>query len=262
MSGDVLDDVVTARAGDILTIRMSAPERLNAVSAPMLSHLRRVLEQADADATVRAVVLTGAGRAFCSGAHLGLDAGQSDEGPDTSILTAANEVVRTLTDMGTVVICGLNGLAAGVGVSIALACDVIVASNDAYFLLAFTRVGLMPDGGATALVAASLGRSRALQLALLPERFSAREAKEAGLVWSVHDWDDLGDELVAIATRVASGPMAALGVTKRAINAAAIGGLGAALRREWDGQVSLLDGPEFAEGVDAFLSRRPAEFGR
>ncbi|WP_086709068.1 enoyl-CoA hydratase-related protein [Streptomyces antimycoticus] len=260
--GEVQGDVVTARAGPVLTVRLSAPERLNAVSAPMLDRVRAVLEDADADTSVRAVVLTGAGRAFCSGAHLALEAEPKDQEPDTSTLRSANRLVATLTGLGTVVVCGLNGAAAGVGASIALACDVIVAHEDAYFLLAFAKIGLMPDGGATALVAASLGRSRALQLALLADRLSAREAHAAGLVWSLHGADTFDTEVKAVAARLAAGPTRALGRTKRAINAAAIAGLDDAIGREWDGQLALLSGPEFAEGVDAFLSRRPARFDR
>ncbi|WP_229052511.1 enoyl-CoA hydratase [Aeromicrobium sp. Leaf350] len=255
-------EVTTDQVGGVLTIQLSAPQRLNAVSAPMLDVLRTVLEEAEASPSVRVVVLTGAGRAFCSGAHLGMEGDSEADGPDTSTLASANEVVKVLTGMETVVICGLNGPAAGVGVSIALACDLVLASEEAYFLLAFTRIGLMPDGGATALVAASLGRSRALQLALLADRLSAREAEKVGLVWGVHAANDLGSELSVLAKRVAAGPVTALGLTKRAINAATIGSLGDALRREWDGQLSLLVGPEFAEGVDAFLNRRPADFGR
>lgn len=260
--GEIRDDLATVRSGAVLTIRLSAPQRLNAVSAPMLVRLQTLLEEADADTSVRAIVLTGDGRAFCSGAQLGLEARHQNQEPDTAILAAANRVVSTVTAMETVVVCGLNGLAAGVGVSIALACDVVVAQESAYFLLAFSMIGLMPDGGATALVAASLGRSRALQLALLADRFSAEEAHAAGLVWSVHDADAFSTEVEAVATRLAAGPTVALGLTKRAINAAAIGELGAAISREWVGQLALLDGPEFAEGVDAFIGGRPAVFDR
>lgn len=260
MSAESVDEVGATLSGGVLAVRLSAPDRLNAVSAPMLDRLRVLLEEAEAADEVRAVVLTGAGRAFCSGAHLGQADPAAADGADTSILAAANQVVRTLTAMSTVVVCGLNGPAAGVGVSIALACDLVVASEDAYVLLAFTRIGLMPDGGATEIVAASLGRSRALQLALLADRLSAREAERAGLVWSVHGSDELEAAATALADRIASGPVAAFGLTKRAVNAATLGGLEDALRREWDGQLALLVGPEFAEGVAAFRERRPASF--
>ncbi|MCR1781308.1 enoyl-CoA hydratase/isomerase family protein [Nocardioides carbamazepini] len=256
------DEVTVRRDGGVVTIELSAPQRLNAVSSVMLDQLRSNLAKADADPTVRVVVVTGAGKAFCSGAHLQLDVHRESDAPDTSTLASANQVVTTLTGMQTIVICGLNGPAAGVGVSIALACDLVLASEDAYFLLAFTRIGLMPDGGATAVVAASVGRSRALQLALLADRLSASEAERVGLVWSTHPPEELAGAVTQLADRIAAGPVAALGMTKRAVNAATLGGLDDALRREWDGQLVLLVGPEFAEGVDAFLGRRPADFAQ
>lgn len=257
------DKPVTLTQHDsILTIRFDAPERLNSVTADMLTAAADAVESAAHDLSIRVVVLTGTGRAFCSGAYL---AGQSDtasDRPDMSLIDAANRLTSALAALAKPVVCALNGLAAGVGVSIALACDLVVAREDAYFLLAFTKIGLMPDGGATLLVAASLGRSRALQLALLAEPLLIREAVAAGLVWSVHDRDSFSGAVDELTTRLAVGPVSALGHTKRAINAASIPGLTAALRAERVGQLELVAGPEFAEGVDAFTNRREAVFDR
>lgn len=257
------DKPVTLTQHDsILTIRFDAPERLNSVTADMLTEAADAVESAAHDLSIRVVVLTGTGRAFCSGAYL---AGQSDaasDRPDMSLIDAANRLTSALASLAKPVVCALNGLAAGVGVSIALACDLVVAREDAYFLLAFTKIGLMPDGGATLLVAASLGRSRALQLALLAEPLLIREAVAAGLVWSVHDRDSFSGAVDELTTRLAAGPVSALGHTKRAINAASISGLSAALRAERVGQLELVTGPEFAEGVDAFTNRREAVFDR
>jgi enoyl-CoA hydratase len=248
----------------ILQIRLDAPERLNAVTAEMLEGIRHALETAGRSNSVRVVVLTGTGSAFCSGAHLGdADLGpESLADPDPRTLDAATDLVAVMVDLPVPLVCGLGGLAAGVGVSLALACDVVVATRSSYFLLAFTRVGLMPDGGATALVAASLGRSRALQLALLAERLSVEEAAAAGLVWRVvEDADALEAELSGLATRLADGPTGALGLTKRAINAASLPDFASSLGRERDGQMALMGSDDFAEGVSAFLERRPARFG-
>lgn len=255
------DEVTVTQDGAVLTIRLDAADRLNAVTTDMLGSLCEVVMAAAVDPDVRVLVLTGSGRAFSSGADLrGAGSPANECEPDISIIDAANRLASALTSIEKPVVCALNGLAAGVGVSIALAADLIVARDEAYFVLAFTRIGLMPDGGATALVAASLGRSRALQMALLADRLSAAEAAAVGLVWAVHDAEEFPGAVDDLARRLAAGPVAALGKTKAAINAATIGGLPGALELERAGQVELLAGPEFAEGVDAFLNRRDAVF--
>lgn len=257
-----VDEINVEQFGSRLTIRFDAPDRLNAVTAAMLDRVTETVTAASSEPSVRVLVLTGAGRAFCSGADLGVEAdrGTVQRGPDTSTIDAANRLTTALVRSEKPVICALNGLAAGVGVSLALSCDIIVARDDAYFLLAFTRIGLMPDGGATALVAASLGRSRALQLALLAEKLPVAEAHAAGMVWRCFDADSFDGEIDALAQRLASGPTTALGATKVAVNAAALGSLDAALSLERVGQIDLMTGPEFAEGVAAFLDKRPAVF--
>ncbi|MEU1597058.1 enoyl-CoA hydratase-related protein [Streptomyces sp. NPDC005708] len=250
-------------ASGVLWIRLNAPERLNAVTAEMLNGVRDALLEIREGGPVRAVVLTGAGRAFCSGAHLG-DTDVGPDGlaePDPSTLDAATALVDVLTKVPVPVVCGLNGLAAGVGVSLALACDVLVAVKSAYLLLAFTKVGLMPDGGATALVAASLGRSRALRMGLLAERLPIEEAAAAGLVWQVvEDAPELDAQVSALATRLAEGPTRALGNTKCAVNAASLPDFASSLQRERDGQMDLMRTSDYAEGVSAFLEHRKAKF--
>ncbi|RRQ24919.1 enoyl-CoA hydratase [Rhodococcus sp. Eu-32] len=164
--------VTVVRRESILTIRLNAPERLNAVTTEMLHTCADAVESAVHDSSIRVVVLTGAGRAFCSGAYLTNPSDGAPKCPDMSLVDAANRLTAAVVGLSKPVVCALNGVAAGLGVSIALACDIVVACEDAYFLMAFTKVGLMPDGGATLLVAASLGRARALQLALLAERLS------------------------------------------------------------------------------------------
>ncbi|MBY4108335.1 enoyl-CoA hydratase/isomerase family protein [Rhodococcus fascians] len=244
-----------------MTIRFNARERLNAVTTDMLRTAAGAVESAARDRSVRVVVVTGTGRAFCSGADLSGPSNEDSSFPDMSLVDAANRLTVALVGLSKPVVCALNGVAAGLGVSIALGCDIVVACEDAYFLLAFTKVGLMPDGGATLLVAASLGRARALQLALLAERLSMAEALASGLVWSVHDRDSFADAVESLTARLARGATAALGRTKRAINDASIPGLATVLRAEREGQSDLLVGPEYVEGVDAFVNRRDPRFG-
>lgn len=175
-------------------------------------------------------------------------------------LDAANRVATTVRDFPRPVIAAVNGAAAGVGVSLALACDLTVASESSYFLLAFTRIGLMPDGGATALVAASVGRARAMRMALLAERLPAAEALAAGLIADVYADDDFDARVDELAARLADGPVDAYAATKHAINATTLTELDGALGREFDGQMQLLAGPDFREGVRAFEQKRKADF--
>jgi enoyl-CoA hydratase len=154
----------------------------------------------------------------------------------------------------------VHGPAAGVGVSLAIAADVILASEKAYFLLAFTKIGLMPDGGASALVAAAIGRTRAMRMALLAERLPAADALAAGLVSAVYPADDLDAAVDDVIATLKSGPALALRKTKQAINAATLTELEAAFERETEGQLSLLQSNDFREGTKAFQQRRPAEF--
>jgi len=240
----------------VLRIAFDRPATLNAVTAATLTHAAELVDEAGSTASVRAILLTGTGRAFCAGADLA-DRHHDDRGAST--LDAATRLIRALVTVDKPVVGAVNGPAAGVGVSIALACDVIIAHESAYFLLAFARVGLMPDGGATELVAASVGRSRALQLALLSERLTAEQACRAGLVWDVRG-DDFVAAADALTRRLASGPTVALGRAKLAINAAALAGLDDAFERERSGQSALLATDDYAEGVAAFLGRRTPRY--
>jgi enoyl-CoA hydratase len=158
------------------------------------------------------------------------------------------------------VVAAVQGPAAGVGVSLALACDVVLASEQAYFLLAFTKIGLMPDGGASALVAAAIGRIRAMRMALLAERISAADALDWGLVTAVYPAERFDAEVDAVLARLDAGPAVALAKTKDAINAATLSELDGALEREKQGQLQLLASRDFAEGARAFQQRRPAVF--
>jgi enoyl-CoA hydratase len=154
----------------------------------------------------------------------------------------------------------VQGPAAGVGVSLAISADVILASEKAYFLLAFTKIGLMPDGGASALVAAAIGRTRAMRMALLAERLPAAEALAAGLVSAVYPAEDLDAAVDEVIATLKSGPAVALRKTKQAINAATLTELEAAFERETEGQLALLVSDDFREGTKAFQQRRAATF--
>jgi enoyl-CoA hydratase/carnithine racemase len=239
--------------GTVLRIRLDRPEKLNAVDTPMLDELCAQVERAAGDETVRAVLLTGSGRAFCSGGDL--------TGGDTAgAAEAANRMVRAIVELPKPVVAGVQGAAAGFGCPLALACDLVVAAPSAFFQLAFSRVGLMPDGGASALLPGLIGRARTARMAMTAERVSAATAFEWGMISHVTSEDDYNAVLADVLRSVSSGPTLAFGWTKRALAAATLGELDAVQAIEADGQLTLVDTADFREGTRAFRERRTPNF--
>ena len=203
----------------MLTLTLDRPAQLNALTGELSDALAAELEAAAAYDDVRVVVLRGAGRAFCAGADIaGADASTR---LDVRALDRANRIIRAITRLDKPVLAAVQGPAAGVGCSIALACDLAVAAESASFLLAFARIGLMPDGGSSSSVAASIGRARAMRMALLAEPLTGREAFEAGLVSHLADDDAFETVVAEVTSRLAAGAPLAQAATKRAVNAAA-----------------------------------------
>ncbi|MEV5303360.1 enoyl-CoA hydratase-related protein [Amycolatopsis methanolica] len=248
--------VLIEREDAVLRVTWNRPEALNALTSQMLSDASEAIEAADPG--VRAIVLTGAGRAFSSGADLtAVNPGQA---LGTETIDCANRLIRAIRATPAPVIAVVNGLAAGAGCSIALATDLTVAAESAYFLLAFAGVGLMPDAGATAVIPAAAGRARATRMAMLGERIPARTAEEWGLITAAVPDAEFPDEAGQLVTRVASGPTQAFARTKHAFNRTALAGLETALEAEREGQVFLFGTDDFAEGTDAFLGKRKPRF--
>jgi enoyl-CoA hydratase len=241
-----------------LWLTFNRPDRLNALSGEMSDRLAEQLEAAAASEDVRVVVLAGAGGAFSSGADL---SGDDEHGRfDGTALDRANRVIRAVTRLPKPCVAAVRGVAAGVGCSTALACDLVVAAESASFLLAFSRIGLMPDGGATATVAASVGRARAMRMALLGEAVPASEAYAAGLVSHLVPDPDLDDAVRDLVGRLAAGPPLAYSATKKAVNRATLPHLEEALDLERTGQTVLLGTRDAAEGVLAFAEKRRPRF--
>jgi enoyl-CoA hydratase len=238
--------------GTVLRIQLDRPEKLNAVDTPMLDELSARLGAA-ADDSVRAVLLTGEGRAFCSGGDL--------TGGDTAgAAEAANRVVRAITSLPKPVVAGVHGAAVGFGCPLAVACDLVVAAPAAFFQLAFSRVGLMPDGGASALLPGLIGRARTARMAMTGERVSAATAFEWGMISHVTSTDDYEQVLEGVLQSVACGPTVSLGWTKRALAAATHGELESVQTIEAKGQQALVETEDFREGARAFRERRAPEF--
>lgn len=254
------DDASTVRVrvdGPVATITLNTPERLNALDVPMLRDLLESVQRLDADPRVRVIGLAGSGRGFCSGADIGTG-DLADAGLDGT-LYALGDLARAMIASDTPLVALVHGVAAGAGLSIALACDYVLASDRASFVLAFARIGLMPDGGATALVAANIGRARAMRMALTGEKVDATTAERWGLVSELVAHKDFDARAAALLEELAGrGPLSAA-ATRQAINAATLD-LDGALTREEVGQSRLLGTSDFAEGVTAFREKRSARF--
>jgi enoyl-CoA hydratase len=242
----------------VLSVTIDRADSLNSLTTPVLTGIADAMEYAAADPRVRVVRFGGAGRGFSSGA--GISADDAADGVPTEIIVAANRAVRAITALPRPVVAVVQGPAAGAGVSLALACDLVLASENAYFLLAFTKIGLMPDGGASALVAAAIGRIRAMRMALLAERLPAADALACGLVSAVYPAEDFDAEVDRVLSGLLTGPAAALAKTKRTVNAATLTELDGALDREYVGQSTLLAANDFREGVRAFQEHRTPDF--
>ncbi|BBY56827.1 enoyl-CoA hydratase [Mycobacterium koreense] len=253
-----VDGILVDLTDGVLSVTINRPDSLNSVTTDVLDGIAEVMEAAARDARVKVVRLGGAGRGFSSGAGIGAD--DVAGGVPTDIIVAANRAVRAITALPRPVVAVVQGPAAGVGVSLALACDLVLASEKAFFMLAFTKIGLMPDGGASALVAAAIGRIRALRMALLAERLPAADALDWGLISAVYPAEKFDDEVAAVIDGLKTGAAVAFARTKDAINTATLTALDSTLDREYVGQSQLLAANDFREGIKAFQERRNPEF--
>jgi 2-(1,2-epoxy-1,2-dihydrophenyl)acetyl-CoA isomerase len=257
------DTVLSAVADGVLQLTLNRPDKLNAFNEEMHLALRRGFELAREDAGIRAVLLTGAGRGFCAGQDLGdRDPRRSDEAPDLgkTVETFYNPLIRQIRSLEKPVICAVNGVAAGAGANISLACDITLAARSARFIQSFVRVGLIPDSGGTWSLAHLVGEARARALTLTGEPLSAETAANWGLIWRVVDDETLLDEAMELARQLAAGPTYSIGMTKMAIQAAATNSLDQQLDLERDMMRKAGRSSDYAEGVAAFLDKRKPEF--
>jgi 2-(1,2-epoxy-1,2-dihydrophenyl)acetyl-CoA isomerase len=240
-------------------ITLNRPERLNALTVEMAGELVAALDAAQADPECRAVLLTGAGRAFCAGQDLTAIAGK----PAAEIgrlLDHHNPLIRRIRALPLPVVCAVNGVAAGAGANLALACDIVVAAQSASFLQAFARIGLLPDCGGTWVLPRLVGMARARALTLLAEPLPATTAAEWGMIWQVVADDRLAPEAHALTRRLAEGATVGLALAKRALDAAAANTFDEQLDLERDLQVEAAATPDHAEGLRAFLAKRAPVF--
>ena len=258
-----METVTLERRDGELRITLNRPDALNAWNKQLGADLLAAVREAAADDAVRAVVITGAGRAFSSGADLRAGFDPTPEGhPDveTVLHEVYHPIITGLRELPKPVLARVNGPAVGIGCSLALVCDLIVASESAYFLLAFVNIGLVPDGGSSLLLPERVGLARATEMAMLGERIPARQALEWGLINRVTADDELDAVVDELAARLAAGPTVAYAGIKRQFNAWLFTRMAEQLDLEASIQQRSAASGDFAEGVQAFLEKRPAAF--
>jgi 2-(1,2-epoxy-1,2-dihydrophenyl)acetyl-CoA isomerase len=248
--------------GAAATIELNRPEQLNAWNLQLGEELLEATRGLAADDAVRAVMITGAGRAFSSGADLKEERSADDGLPDLGerLKSLYNPIILEVREMEKPVVAGVNGPAVGVGCALALACDLLIAAESAYFLLAFVNIGLVPDGGSSATVPARAGFARAAEMAMLGERVPAEQALEWGLVNRVVADEDLAGEAIALRDRLAAGPTRSYANTKKLLNRRLLAGLDSQLDAEADFQTQQGHTADFVEGVLSFVQKRDANF--
>jgi 2-(1,2-epoxy-1,2-dihydrophenyl)acetyl-CoA isomerase len=260
------DTVNLLRRGGAAKIELNRPDRLNAWNRQFGYDLLAAVQSVADDQDVRAVMITGAGRAFSSGADLKEMGSQDDLTPEghpdvrTTLTERYHPIITGIRQMPKPVLAAVNGPAVGIGCSLALACDLIVASESAYLLLAFVNIGLVPDGGSSLFVPARAGKTRAFEMAMLGERVSAPTAVDWGLINRVYHDGRFVEESEAMLTKLAEGPTRSYAGSKRQLNNRIYWGMDEQLELEADIQQEMAASGDFVEGVTAFVEKRPAKF--
>ena len=256
------ETILATDHGTWVEVTLNRPERLNSFTDEMHLALRATLEGAW-DNGARAILLTGAGRGFCAGQDLGdVDPAQAAEPVDLSdtIRTYYAPLIRLLRDMDMPVVCAVNGVAAGAGANIALACDIVLAGQSAKFIQSFVNVGLVPDAGGTWALTRLLGEARAKALAMTGAPVTAAQAADWGMIWQALPDDELMDAARGLTAQLANGPTVGLGLTKAAIQAASTNPLEAQLDLEAECQKQCGYSADYDEGVSAFLNKRKPNY--
>lgn len=255
------NEILSETTDGLATITLNRPDKLNAATTGMLTQLLDTIHAAGADNGVRAVLITGAGRAFCAGQDL---SDPKATGPSADLATLIEEgwnpIVAAIRGLPKPVVVAVNGVAAGAGANLALAGDIVIAARSAKFIQAFALIGLVPDSGGTWALPRLVGDARARGLSLFGDPIDAETARDWGMIWDVVDDDALVEETTAIARKLGAGPTLGYAAIKRAIDAAATNTLDEQLDLERDLQRELGRSRDYAEGVAAFMEKRSPEF--
>ncbi|MEO8753271.1 MAG: 2-(1,2-epoxy-1,2-dihydrophenyl)acetyl-CoA isomerase PaaG [Casimicrobiaceae bacterium] len=257
------ESILFENAGGIARITLNRPDRLNSFTAAMHAELRDALAAVGAERSARVLLLTGAGRGFCAGQDLSDRAvapGSAQVDLGESIENNYRPLVLALRALPLPVVCAVNGVAAGAGANIALACDIVIATQSASFIQAFCKIGLVPDSGGTYFLPRLVGSARAMGLALLGDKLPAQQAADWGLIWKCVADAEFTTTVEAMLAQLAQAPTRGLAATKRALHAAADAALAAQLDLERDLQRELGYSADYREGAAAFMAKRPPRF--
>lgn len=254
------ESILTSFSGGVLTVSLNRPDVYNSFNQEMGRAFQSALDHAASDDRVRCVVITGNGRAFCAGQDLKEVTSEASPGFKVIVEETYNRSIRRICDMEKPVIAAVNGVAAGAGANIALACDFVVAKSSAKFIQAFANIGLIPDSGGTYWLPRLVGMARAKALTMLGMPLAAEEAQNMGLIHHAVADDEWESAVEALAHKLANMPTLGLGLTKRALLASASNTLSEQLALELDLQFQAAESDDYAEGVRAFLEKRPAKF--
>lgn len=255
------ETILLENNGGAYRLTLNRPDKLNSFNGRMHEEMRDALTKIEGDSAARVLLITGAGRGFCAGQDLGdrdVNAGPLDlsQGPENDY----NPLIRRLVALPLPVVCAVNGVAAGAGVNIAAACDIVIAKKSAKFAQAFSAIGLVPDSGGTWTLPRLMGQARALAFTLLNQKLTAQEAQEAGLIWKAVEDEEFAEMVDAIVEQLANAPTFGLASAKQAIRESWASTLDQSLDRERDMQKQCGLSPDYKEGVNAFKEKRTPRF--
>lgn len=247
----------------IFTITLDRPDKLNSFNYEMADQMKEALMEAESNDEIRCVLLTGAGRAFCAGQDLA-EATEISDDPDRDLSEIVYHtylpIIKGIRELEKPVVCAVNGTAAGAGANIALACDIVIASEETKFIQSFSQIGLIPDSGGTYILPRLVGLAKATALTFLGEKVSAVEAVEMGMIWKAYPASEFMDEAKAVASKLSKMPTRGFGLTKRGFNAGFSNSLEEQMKLEAKLQAEAGNTHDYNEGVQAFLEKRKPEF--
>lgn len=252
--------ILTQKNGSVFTIRLNRPDKFNSFNRPMALELQAALDTAATDDEIRAVLLTGEGKAFCAGQDLSEAIDPDGPGIEKIVSEHYNPIILKIRQLEKPVVCAVNGVAAGAGANIALACDIVIAASTANFIQAFSKIGLVPDSGGTFFLPRLIGFQRASALMMLGDKVNAADAVQMGMIYKAVEDAALQETALQLATTLAAMPTKGIGLTKRLLNESMTNSLEQQLAREGDEQVTAAQTYDYSEGVNAFLEKRKPEF--